>query len=96
LKNLVRRLGKSSLVMEVLHLVMRLLRPRDTNIKYDAITIKKAILSDSNETIEKLDKICYSEISTKVYKEVLKRFKLWKIEEQTRNDKNLQPFVKYL
>ena len=72
--------------MEVLHLVMRLLNPKDTKVKYDANTLKKVLLTDESETISKLDKICYSEISSKVYKEVLKRYKLWKIEELSRSD----------
>lgn len=73
---------------------MRLLRPRDDLIKYDMNLIKKNLLSDSMETSGILEHLCYSNISSRVYREVDKRFKLWKIDEIT--DEKLQPFIKFL
>ncbi len=94
LLQLEKRLGNSSTIKEVLHLVMRLLRPRDDLIKYDMNLIKKNLLSDSMETSGILEHLCYSNISSRVYREVDKRFKLWKIDEIT--DEKLQPFIKFL
>ena len=94
LLQLEKRLGNSSTIKEVLHLVMRLLRPRDDLIKYDMNLIKKNLLSDSMETSGILEHLCYSNISSRVYREVDKRFKLWKIDEI--KDEKLQPFIKFL
>ena len=54
------------------------------------------MLSSESSTEESLQKVCYSDISSKVYREVLKRFKLWKINELGNSEEKLSPFIKFL
>lgn len=91
-----RRLPKSNLIKEVLHLVMRLVKPKEDVTKYDCNQLKKKLLSTTEETSKMLQNICYSEISSKVYKEVLKRFRLWKINDQANSEPKLSPYIQFL
>jgi hypothetical protein len=91
-----RKLGESSLIKEVLHLVMRFIAPKLTKVKYDTKDFKRALLSSESSTEENLQTVCYSDISSKVYREVLKRFKLWKINELGNSEEKLLPFIKFL
>ena len=91
-----KKLGDSSLIKEVLHLVMRFIEPKYTKAKYDTKDFKRELLSSEYSTEESLQNICYSDISSKVYREVLKRFKLWKINEQANSEEKLSPFIKFL
>ena len=54
------------------------------------------MLSSESSTEENLQTVCYSDISSKVYREVLKRFKLWKINELGNSEEKLSPFIKFL
>ena len=93
---LIRKMSNSSLIKEVLHLVMRFIRPKDTKVKYHINDFKKVLLSNEDDTAKSLQSICYSEISSKVYREVLKRFKLWKINELANSEEKLSPFIHFL
>jgi hypothetical protein len=47
---LTRKMGNSALIKEVLHLVMRFIRPKDTKVKYHINDFKKVLLTSEDET----------------------------------------------
>ena len=74
---------------------MRLLKPKDNKEKFTTIEMIKGILEKDASTLnDSLNDVCYSEISSKVYREVLKRHKLWNITKCT--DPLLQQFVRFI
>lgn len=74
-------LGSSHSMKEVLHLVMRLVHPELKQAKFDVQKFRTKLLTNSDEVEELLNQVKYSEISSVIYREVLKRSKLWGIGE---------------
>lgn len=49
-----RKMGDSSLIKEVLHLVMRFIEPRNAKVKYDTKDFKRALLTSEDDTAKSL------------------------------------------
>lgn len=49
-----RKMGDSSLIKEVLHLVMRFIEPRNAKVKYDTKDFKRALLTREDDTAKSL------------------------------------------
>ena len=45
-----RKMGDSSLIKEVLHLVMRLIEPKNAKAKFDTKYLKNALLTSEDDT----------------------------------------------
>ena len=74
-------------VKEVLHLVMRLSHPEKKQTAFQPHEFRSSVLTEPNKN---MNEVFYSKIPSKIYKEVLKRKKLWKIgsgEGETKNEK---------
>lgn len=61
---------------------MRIMEPvEQAKARYEMTVFKKALLSNGEETARKMQEVNYSQISSVVYREIVKRYKLWKIAE---------------
>ena len=58
---------------------MRLSYPSNKKLKFDVPDFKKALLNDATATINLLNNLDYSQISSSIYREVVKRNELWGI-----------------
>lgn len=81
-----------------MHLVIRLVRPQHTKPKYELKDHQQEYLKDVQPTRNIIEgEINYSKISSKIYKEVLKRRSLWKIRQTEQfQDTDLNKFVKFI
>jgi hypothetical protein len=72
----------SHAIKETLHLIMRLTRPLIKKIRFEVPDFKQELIKCPVKTSDIINKVDYSQISSVVYREVLKRKKLWKVGEQ--------------
>jgi hypothetical protein len=77
---------------EVMHLAMLFLYPEKAKSKYKINEFKSEIMFNPENTKKIIETVDYSLITSKLYREVLKRFKLWKISD-LKNDPLVSPFV---
>ena len=58
---------------------MRLSYPSNKKLKFDVPDFKKGLLNDATTTMNLLNELDYSQISSSIYREVVKRYHLWEI-----------------
>ena len=76
--------SKNNLIYEILHLAMRCINPSDTTVKFQKRDLKLNLLKDEQFLEKKINEINYSQISSKIYKEIIKRKIDWDTEEEFR------------
>eukprot|EP00347_Sterkiella_histriomuscorum_P007050 403350439 len=80
--NISKYLDKSSTIQETIHLILLLVYPRDMRNKYDLKEFKSLFL-DFPQVLSLCDDVSYTQIGTENYKNVVRRKKMWDVENQS-------------
>jgi len=72
-----KRLDKNYKKLEVLHMAMRCLDPEKKQRSFDQTEFRRHLFKSEAELKQMISNVDYSKISTFVYRDILKRKKLW-------------------
>eukprot|EP00347_Sterkiella_histriomuscorum_P012072 403369996 len=90
-------LDKTPAIQETIHLIFKLIYPWNKRNKYEPKEFKRSFLDSQEKAISLCDDVSFTQIGTENYKYVVRRKKMWDIENQTLPQSvNLKPLFDYI